>query len=185
MQKLSDRVLKLLQGGGTLREARLKALKITNEIQGFGSSVNSPLSSSPYSSSSEASSSFCSFSTTSSITPAFMDSNEYLYKHHSPSNDHSNIVFPSKNVKHVDKNHLWNGAAGEEGDILIDFDDDEDENVEKPKGFVSGIYSKIIGNGTAIGGRREEIEYVRCVSDVGTETKGTEKKFDRQHSLWF
>ncbi|XP_054796119.1 uncharacterized protein LOC129301587 [Prosopis cineraria] len=51
MQKISDQILKLLQGGPTLREARLKALKITNEIQGFGSSEYSPSASSSSSSS--------------------------------------------------------------------------------------------------------------------------------------
>ncbi|KAK7268857.1 hypothetical protein RIF29_21566 [Crotalaria pallida] len=178
MQKLSDQVLKLLQGGEPLREARLKALKLTTEIQqGFGSSLNSPSSSSsPYTPSSDASprslSSFCSFSTDSSTTtPAFMDSNEHL-------NKESNIVFQSKNVVQ-DKDHHWDGPAGEEGHVFVNDSDDneEGENVDKAKGFVSGIYSKIVGNG-------EKIGYFRCISDVGT--KGTnKKKFDRQHSLWF
>ena len=47
MLKLSEQILKLLQDEEALIEARLKALKITNEIQGFGSSLNSPTSSSP------------------------------------------------------------------------------------------------------------------------------------------
>ncbi|XP_061370765.1 epsin-3 [Gastrolobium bilobum] len=163
MQKLSEQILKLLEGGEALREARLKALKITNEIQGFGSSLNSPSSSSsPCSSSSEASqgsSSFSSFSTRS--TPVYyIDSND-------------------QKVNHGDKNHIWDGPAGGEKDVLIV--SDEDEDMEKPKGFVSGICSKIIGSGT-IGGSREQIEF-RCISDVGS--KRTKKKFDRQHSFWF
>ncbi|KAF1880204.1 hypothetical protein Lal_00022333 [Lupinus albus] len=189
VQKLSDQVLKLLEGGETLRQARLKALKLTTEIQqGFGSSENSPSSlSPPFSEASPGSSSFCSFSTTSSTTPTptFMDSNEYLNKH--GLNKDSNIVFRSKNV---DKNHIWDGPAStaQEGDILVDSDDDDDEKLDKPKGFVSEIYSKIVGNngGDDIRGSHEKIGYFRCISSVGNGTKGTnKKKFDRQNSLWF
>ncbi|XP_027367796.1 epsin-3 [Abrus precatorius] len=163
MQKLSDQILKLLHNREALKEARLKALKITNEIQGFGSSVNTP-SSSPCSVSSEAASpgisSFYSFST--------------------PRND-SNAAFPSKNGKqHVDKNHRWNGPSGEEKNVLID--SDEDEYLAKPKGFVSEICSKIVGSNPPIVGKREKIGF-RCISDVGS--KVTKKKFDRQYSLWF
>ncbi|XLR44470.1 hypothetical protein S83_029130, partial [Arachis hypogaea] len=46
MLKLSEHILKLLEGGEALNEARLKALKITNEIQGYGISSSSPSSSS-------------------------------------------------------------------------------------------------------------------------------------------
>ncbi|XWS39168.1 hypothetical protein CRYUN_Cryun18bG0026900 [Craigia yunnanensis] len=42
MQKRSDKVLELPGGGETLRVARVKALKITKEIQGFGSATASP-----------------------------------------------------------------------------------------------------------------------------------------------
>ena len=173
MQKLSDQILKLLQGGEALIEARLKALKITNEIQGFGSSVNSSSSSSPCSS--PGSSSFRSFSTT--TTPSYFGSNKNSLQ--GGIGDHGNIVFPSKNVKHVDKNHLWCVPAVEEKHVLIDSDDGE--KVEKPKGFVSEICSKIVGNAT-IGGGREKIGF-RCISDVGR--KGIKKKYDRQYSLWF
>ncbi|CAL0321124.1 unnamed protein product [Lupinus luteus] len=185
VQKLSDQVLKLLEGGENLRQARLKALRLTTEIQtGFGSSVNSPSSSSssPSFEASPGSSSFCSFSTNSSTppTPTFMDSNEHLILNKHDLNKDSNIVFRSKNV---DKNHIWDGRVGDqERDILVNSDD---EKVDKPKGFVSGIYSKIVGNGD-IGGSCEKIGYFRCVSDVGNGTKGNnKKKFDRQNSLWF
>ncbi|TKY51913.1 Epsin-2 protein [Spatholobus suberectus] len=188
MQKLSDQIVKLLQDGEALREARLKALKITNEIHGFGSSLNSPSSSSssPCSLSSEASagsSSFYSFSATS--TPAYIiDSNDQQNKHQSPSigND-GNIVLPlpPKNAKRVATNHLWKRPAGEEKNVLID--SDEDEDVEKPKGFVSEFCSKIIGSSPIRGeNNREKIEF-RCLSDVGS--KVPQKKFDRQYSLWF
>ncbi|XP_057958501.1 uncharacterized protein LOC131151264 [Malania oleifera] len=46
MQKKSERVLKLLVGGETLRNARLNSLKITKEIEGFGNLIVSPSSSS-------------------------------------------------------------------------------------------------------------------------------------------
>ncbi|KAK7391723.1 hypothetical protein VNO78_20142 [Psophocarpus tetragonolobus] len=189
MQQLSDRVLKLLQDGEALTEARLKALKITNEIQGFGSSLNSPTSSSssPCSASSEVSagsSSFYSVSTTS--TPAYVfDSNDQLNKHQLPSignNSNINIVLPPRSGKHVTKNHVWkrHSAGEEKKNILID--SDEDEDVEKPRGFVSGICSKIIGSSPTRGVNREKIEF-RCLSDVGS--KVNQKKLDRQYSIWF
>jgi len=159
MQKLSNEILRLLQGGEGLKEARLKALKITTEIQGFGGSLSSPSSrtSSPSSLSSDqlaspGSSSFCSSS--SSGTPI-------------------NYNVPQKNK--VDEKHLWDGPAIEE--ILIDSDDDKDGEMGKSKGFVSEMCSKIIG-----GNDREKIEF-RCISDVGR--KVTKKRYDRQNSLWF
>ncbi|WJX12482.1 hypothetical protein P8452_02980 [Trifolium repens] len=168
MQKLSNEILKLLQGGEALKQARLKALKITNEIQGFGSSLNSPSSStsSPNSMSFdqlESPSSFCSFSTTStSINNYNIDS------------DLKNIV-PQKN--NVDEKNHWNDPAAEE--ILIDSDDVDDSGGEvgKSKGFVSEMCSKIIG-----GSDRGKIEF-RCISDVGR--KDPKKRYDRQYSLWF
>ncbi|CAN0904724.1 Epn2 [Linum grandiflorum] len=68
MQKRADNILGLLRGGETaLKEARVKALKISKEIQGFGSSTPSSAvaSSSPTASTSTPSSavSDCSFTT--------------------------------------------------------------------------------------------------------------------------
>ncbi|XP_039048761.1 epsin-3 [Hibiscus syriacus] len=51
MQKRSDNVLELLQGGESLRQARLKALKTSKEIKGFGNSATTSPSSSSSSSS--------------------------------------------------------------------------------------------------------------------------------------
>ncbi|RDX74212.1 Epsin-2, partial [Mucuna pruriens] len=186
MQKLSDQILKLLQDGESLTEARLKALKITNEIQGFGSSLNSPSSttSSPRSEGSPGSSSFYSLSTTS--TPAhFMDSNDQPNKvQQTPSigNIDGTIILslPPKNGNRGTKNHLWKRRSGEEKNVLIHSDGDDD--VEKPKGIVSGFCSKIIGNSPGRGENQPKIDF-RCVSDVGS--KVTPKKFDRQYSLWF
>ncbi|KAL2325151.1 hypothetical protein Fmac_024209 [Flemingia macrophylla] len=187
MQKLSDQIVKLLHDGETLREARLKALKITNEIQGFGTTLSSPSSSSssslPYSffssdPASPRSSSFYSVSTTS--TPAYtFDPNE---KQQSPSIG-NNIVLPQRNAKRVAINHVWKCPSGEEENVLIDAGG-EDGDMEKPKGFVSEICSKIIPS--PIKGdnhnNRGKIEF-RCLSDVGSTV--TQKKFDRQYSLWF
>nr|KYP38066.1 Epsin-2 [Cajanus cajan] len=154
MQKLSDKIVNLLQDGESLREARLKALKITNEIQGFGSSVNSP-SSSPCSLTSEQA---------------------------SPGSSSFYSVSTARNVKSVPKNHLWKCPSAEEKNILID-SGDEDEDMEKPKGFVSEMCSKIVGGSPTKGqNNREKIQF-RCLSDVGTTV--TQKKFDRQFSLWF
>lgn len=179
MQKLSDQIVKLLQDGEALTEARLKALKITNEIHGFGSSVNSP-SSSPYSLSSDASPGSSSFYSISTTPAHIFDSIDQLNK--SQMGNDSNIVTPPRNVKHVTKNHLWKRLSGEEKHVLID--SDEDEDLEKPKGFVSEFCSKIIGTSPIRGenNNREKIEF-RCVSDVGK--KVPQKKFDRQYSLWF
>lgn len=150
MQKLSDEIVKLLQNAEALTEARLKALKITNGIQGFGCAVKCP---SPTSPSSSGSSSFYSFSTTST---------------------------PPRDLKHVTKNHLWKGFAGEEKNILID--STEDEYVAKPKGFVGEMYEKISAVSPLNGEKRGKVDF-RCLSDVGK--KVSEKKFDRQYSFWF
>ncbi|KAK7356674.1 hypothetical protein VNO80_15949 [Phaseolus coccineus] len=179
MQKLSDEIVNLLQDAEALTEARLKAMKITNGIEGFGSSVKCP---SPTSSSLAGSSSFYSFSTTS--TPAtIFHSNHKLNKHHSDSignNSNINILLPPRDLKHVRKSHLWKRSAGEEKNILIE--SKEDEDVEKPKGFVGEICSKISGISPVKGEKRGKVEF-RCLSDVGS--KVNEKKFDRQYSLWF
>lgn len=163
MQKLSNEILKLLQGGESLNEARLKALKITNEIQGFGSSVNSNSPSSILSAS-PLSSEFASpagSSSSSSFSPTSNDSdNKYIV----PQND-------------LDESHLWDGSTAEE--ILIDSEDDDE--MGKPKGFVSEMCSKIIAGSSAIGSR-EKIEF-RCLSDVGR--RATKKRYGRQNSLWF
>ncbi|KAK7278422.1 hypothetical protein RJT34_23450 [Clitoria ternatea] len=180
MQKLSGEILKLLQDVDALKDARLRALKITNEIQGFGGSLNSPVSSSGSSSSSSEASpgsaaSFYSFSAPSTPAPAyFIESNDQpRTRYHSPS-----IVFPPP----VPKKHIWDGRAAEEKNVLID--SDSDDNMGKPNQSFSGMCSKIIGNNKTSGGNREKIEF-RCISDVGKKVTTPPKKFNRQYSLWF
>jgi len=183
MQKLSDEIVKLLQNAEALTEARLKALKITNGIQGFGCAVKCP---SPTSPSSSGSSSFYSFSTTSTPDNNIFHSNDNLNKQKSQksgsigNNSNINIMLPPRDLKHVTKNHLWKGFAGEEKNILID--STEDEYVAKPKGFVGEMYEKISAVSPLNGEKRGKVDF-RCLSDVGK--KVSEKKFDRQYSFWF
>lgn len=201
MRIKADQILKLLQGGVILREARLKALKITNEIQGFGS-LDSPPSASSSSSSSEphSGSSFCSFSSSSS-TPAYIDSlSEFSKNPFSPNKetnisyspagtrDEKTLVFRRKHINNYSEedNHLCDGPVGEEKDYLVGFDDqdgdDDEKPKEKPKGFVNGICSKLIRSGGSLKGSGEKADF-RSISDVGN--KGNKKKLQRQHSLWY
>ncbi|RXH78352.1 uncharacterized protein LOC126596129 isoform X2 [Malus sylvestris] len=204
MQKKSDQILNLLGGGQILREARLKALKITNEIQGFGSATASPSSATSFSSSaSEASrTSFGSFSTTSSV---WNDINELsrsyepsptkleAMERYSPSGLRSNDYDKASNFLETNENsegsHLWDcppieekGSLLESGDEGDAEDDDEDEFYEKaPDGnLISGMFSKLVN----LSPRRSHGEKVgfRSVSDVGREGQ---KKFDRQSSFWY
>ncbi|TQD94808.1 hypothetical protein C1H46_019601 [Malus baccata] len=168
MQKKSDQILNLLGGGQILREARLKALKITNEIQGFGSATASPSSATSFSSSaSEASrTSFGSFSTTSSV---WNDINELsrsyepsptkleAMERYSPSGLRSNDYDKASNFLETNENsegsHLWDcppieekGSLLESGDEGDAEDDEEDEFYEKaPDGnLISGMFSKLV-----------------------------------------
>lgn len=176
MKKKSDEILKLLGGGEKLKEARLKALKVTREIQGFGGSMTS----SPNSSSSEAStfSSFLSCSTT--TTPTWNDINElnkfqlpFLAKESPESTD-----FSAKN-KNVEGSHLWDCPEIQETGSLLD---PEDVGGGKTDGVISGICSKLVGISPSKGYNNGEKVGFRSVSDAGRTMK---KKYDRQHSLWY
>lgn len=171
MQKKSDQILNLLGGGQTLREARLKAIKITNEIQGFGSAMASPSSSL----SSEAPrSSFGSFSTTSSV---WNDINEQSKSYQEPSPTSANS----------EGSHLWDCPPIEEKGSLLesededDENDDEDEYYEKPAdgNLISGMFSKLV-HLSPPRAHGENVNF-RSVSDAG---RG-KKRFDRQFSLWY
>lgn len=209
MHKLSDQILKLLQGGLTLKEARLKALKITNEIQGFGC-LDSPSSSSSSSSSDAQASSFCSFS--SSSTPTYIDSlNDQTKSPFSPTKEtnityspggtgdiDNTLVFRRKNATtnnhnyNEEENNFWNnGPSGniDNKDCLMSLDNNkndvaDEKSKEKPKGFVKGICSKLVGSANALRGNgpNQKIDF-RCLSDVGT--KGSKRRLQRQYSLWY
>ncbi|XP_022761152.1 epsin-3 [Durio zibethinus] len=120
MQKRSDRVLELLEGGETLRLARLKALKITKEIQGFGSTTTSPSSAS--SSDSSRASSFGSYFSS------------FTYER--------TVEFPSEDKK-LNRVHLWNGPPIQEKGSLLESEGEEGD--EKSDGLISGICSKLAG----------------------------------------
>ncbi|KAL6192038.1 hypothetical protein ACLB2K_038425 [Fragaria x ananassa] len=209
MQKKSDQLLVLLRGGPTLREARYKALKLTNEIQGFGSSVSSPsCSSTPSSAYSETprASSFSSFSTTSSIWSEL--SNE-LFKSHQQSptkseamesyspvglrdryDDHDHYEntsnFPATS-KGREESHIWNCPPIEENNSLLESeeedDGDGDEYYEKDDGIISGICSKLVTLSPRRGNGPHSNIGFRSVSDVGMELR--KKKLDRQSSFWY
>ncbi|XP_028785578.1 epsin-3-like [Neltuma alba] len=203
MQKISGQILKLLQGGPTLREARLKALKITNEIQGFGSSEYSPSSASSSSSSSEphSASSFSPYSS-STATPTYFDSvtdpnkNPFSpikdYSHGGIWSDENTLVFRKKNMynHNEDENQLWDDPSVEERDYLVGSDvedDDDDKPKEKQKlGFVNRICSRITGSSN--GGFRANYDNKKvefgCLSDNGRRGEN-KKKLQRQHSLWY
>ncbi|XP_028070270.1 epsin-2 [Camellia sinensis] len=156
MRKLSERILNLLQGGETLKQARLKALKITKEIQGFGNLMVSPSTSSSSSSSSSEMSGTSSFGSCSSSNKKF-------------SNPMGN--------KNIDGSHVWNCPPIEETGSLLD-SEDENEEKEKSHGFISGICSKLVGNSPSKY-NGEKVSF-RSISDVGMLTR--KNKIDRQFS---
>lgn len=201
MQKKSDQILILLGGGPTLREARLKALKITNEIQGFGSSVSSPSSSTPSSAYTETprASSFSSFSTTSSV---WNEMNNELSKSHltSPTRSEAMESYSQGGLRDSDDDHdndhyenpregshRWDCPPIEEKGSLLESEDeddgDDDEYYEKEDGIISGICSKLVNLSPSRGNGPHGNTGFRSVSDVGRE--GNKKRFDRHFSFWY
>ncbi|XP_059650670.1 uncharacterized protein LOC132296486 [Cornus florida] len=142
MQKRSERILELLQGGEALKQARLKALKITKEIQGFGNPMFSPPFS-PSSSTSQAST-LGSFSTSSS--PWSVESSpptkEAGGNFSGGIRSLEKLPKTSAYTKENDEGlHLWDFPPIEETDNLL-----HDPEVEKRRGLINGICSKIVGS---------------------------------------
>ncbi|KAF5736742.1 putative ENTH/VHS family protein [Tripterygium wilfordii] len=165
MEKRAENILELLRGGEPLKEARLKALKITREIQGFGNFTPSPNSSSSSSSStsSEASraSSFGSYSSTSSIYElAANDSN-----------------YSQGGLEEFEDKHKWNCHPIQESGRLLDPDEDDENNAQ---GIIGKICSKLVGISPSkdCGGIGDKV-ILRSFSDVGRP----KKIYDRQFSL--
>ncbi|GAY60744.1 hypothetical protein CUMW_204420 [Citrus unshiu] len=191
MQKRAENILKLLGGGQTLKEARLKALRITNEIQGFGSATASPSSSTYSPSSSEASrSSFGSYSTTnSSIT--WNDVNDQLNKqeHSSPSKAAAGTKYSLGGIQEempiADKDnsfqgfHLWDSLPVEESGSLLDVDDDENE---ESNGLFRGICSKLAAISSKKLNNGDHRKTFRSFSD---NNRTIRKRYDRQYSSKF
>ncbi|KAL5702337.1 hypothetical protein ACHQM5_027566 [Ranunculus cassubicifolius] len=172
MQKKSERVLKLLNGGLFFREARLKALKITREIKGFGNLLISPTSSSSSTPTSASSSgvprsSFGSFST--NDTPTYNDANEF-YKHHDELMKEKSSTFDDGISKNLRKLHIWDSPPIEETGSLMN----PGEEKEHTHGFIDGIRSRLANVGSP--------SNLRSLSDAGKEMK---KRFDRQFSMGY
>lgn len=203
MQRKSEEILKLLGGRNTtLKEARLRALKVTREIQGFGRSTASPSSTSSSSSATSESSrtnsnsSFGSFSTN-GITSTSNEiekvpENELInpittkelvgsYSHGGIYNEEDDML-PSL-CGNVEGLHLWDSPSiQEKGSFLEGEEDNGDEEYEKEKdinGFVGGIFSKLT---STFSPSSRDYHGFRSVSDVGRVTK---KKYNRQFSLWY
>ncbi|KAM7259935.1 hypothetical protein ACFE04_015676 [Oxalis oulophora] len=121
MEKRSDQIMELLGNIEALEEARFKALKLTKEIQGFGSSTPSSSSSSSSSSPSSVAShasSWASYSTSSSI--------------------YNNI--DDKDLSKVERMHVWDCLpTGESGSLLSDPDDDDEKNANQTGGEMSTL----------------------------------------------
>uniref|UniRef100_A0A803KSZ5 ENTH domain-containing protein n=2 Tax=Chenopodium quinoa TaxID=63459 RepID=A0A803KSZ5_CHEQI len=83
MRNKTERILKCLQGGSSLQEVRSKAIKLTNEIQGFGSSSSST---SPSSTASPTSSWRSSFESSSPSSPTLWHDNTNYYQKHGEVN---------------------------------------------------------------------------------------------------
>ncbi|GAV70165.1 ENTH domain-containing protein [Cephalotus follicularis] len=152
MQKKSESILALLRGGEALQEARLKALKITKEIQGFGSPILSSYSSSSPSSSSRASrtSSFGSYCSSGST---WNDINNELNKLERISSPKESMGYYSQggiqdtyqvnnNDAEGEGSHIWDCPQIDESGSLIEPEDDEDA---KTGGLISKICSKLVG----------------------------------------
>lgn len=196
MQKRSEYVLQLLDGGETLKDARFKALKISKEIQGFGSFPSSPCSSSsPSSATSESSraSSFGSYSTTSStfiealsLTKEDLDNCEmhdlkkhidnYLKKDLDNCEIQDTKTTSPKSTKEMEGSHVWDCSSIQEMGSLIDSEDDQ-----KKDSFINGVCSKLAGINPARKIQGEK-ELFRSISDVGRLIK---KKYKRQFSVGY
>ncbi|KAF8392172.1 hypothetical protein HHK36_022514 [Tetracentron sinense] len=192
MQKKSEGILSLLSGGEILEEARLKALKITKEIQGFGNLLVSPSSgtsrTSSFGSSSFGSSSFGSYSTNNSI----WNETEEFKKHGQPSPTKEHIenywkgglleekpsTFPAIK-ENVEGSHLWDCPPIQENGSLLDPEKEEDcEEEEEKGGLIGGICSKL-GINSPLRCDDKKVAF-RSLSDVGKVMK---KKMDRQFSI--
>lgn len=149
MHQKSQKILQLLKGGQTLRESRMRALKITREIQGFGSS-SSPSSSSStlspnfspnFSFATSRTSSFGSYSTTMSPTCSDLhdfEKSPYSEDAHNWKGRGNENNSPVSNFNSKGQ-HLWDCHLIEEDDCLLDPEDEE----EKPASFLSGVCSKL------------------------------------------
>lgn len=193
MRIRSERILELLSGGEKLKQARLKALKITKEIQGFGNFVSSPSSSS--SSKMSNASTFGSNSTSSS--PSCWEvgaKTKHDTQHASAKNGELDSISigemesekfstPTGDCENVEGSHgwEWDRHPVDESCSLLDSEDDNGEGKEeggKTYGFIKEICSKFGGKSPLKRINGEKVPF-RSLSDVG---KLRRKKVDRQFS---
>ncbi|MBA0629003.1 hypothetical protein Godav_023627 [Gossypium davidsonii] len=190
MQKRSEKILELLGGGEALTQARLKALKTTKEIKGFGNTTtpSPPSSSTSSSDSSRASTSsfgsfFTSVSTLADINDPHMDNLEtpILAKNESSFDEEKALEFPSSEDESFKCMHLWDCPPIPEKGSLLESDGSE-ENDTKSEGFITDICSKLgisPSKTTAVAAQKMAF---RSFSDAGNVAKN---KFGRQFSLRF
>ncbi|KAJ4968805.1 hypothetical protein NE237_015506 [Protea cynaroides] len=178
MQKKSEKLLNLLQGGEVLKEARYKALKVTKEIKGFGNLMDSPTSSSSPSSGYSRNSSFGSYSTN---TSTWNESNELSKNEQHPVSGNLNDNYSHGEEKlctsltegeNNEGLYLWDSPIQESGSLL-----DSEEEKEGSNSFLSGIRSRF---GVSSPKYERSRGTLRSFSDVGRAMK---KKLDRQFSM--
>ncbi|XP_019180501.1 PREDICTED: epsin-3 [Ipomoea nil] len=147
MQRKSERILNLLQDDDALKQARLKAQRISGEIHGFGSSTSpAPSPSSSSSSSSSWSSSLGSNSTTSSsISDDTEDSNKDVVDDcYSPD---ITTVSPRAMMSRLDDKpspswtHCYNRKEKES--LLVNVEDEEEEGDKDDPNFLGRLCSRL------------------------------------------
>ncbi|KAL9240298.1 hypothetical protein vseg_014536 [Gypsophila vaccaria] len=185
MRSKSERVLKLLQGGPSLQEARSKAIRLTNEIHGFGSSPSSSSSSS--SPRGSWTSSFDSYSSSSPPWHDIHDTENFGETKQSFEQDTPKIISPNKGfvthtmpINYIDdgidmSDSLLDWTTIQETFTDIDLNDNKDE---KKVGFFRGLCSKHIGYSPLKNDGDKQIS--RSVSDIRDEKK---KILRHQYSL--
>ncbi|KAJ4824381.1 hypothetical protein Tsubulata_034890 [Turnera subulata] len=182
MQKRSDNIIKLLNGGDTLREARLKALRITKGIEGFGSFVASSASlspSPPSSATSSATSSFGSFSTTGSTCNDPVDLSSLLSPTQGEIEDPKTVITsPRISKEGTEGSCIKDCPVIQETDSLLDSEDDEED---KQGGFISGIRSKLAAISPSKESHAEKTAY-KSFSNIGSVIM---RKHDRQFSMGY
>ncbi|KAK8661563.1 hypothetical protein V6N13_091162 [Hibiscus sabdariffa] len=178
MQKRSDKILELFQGGDTLRQARLRALKTSKEIRGFGNSATTSPSSSSRSSSDSSrasNSSFGSFFGSASTPHDIMHDNPHLIDNleapilvkseEDSFFEEKALQFPSSEDEHFKCLHLWDCPPIPEKGSLLESD------CRSPKasdGVITDICSKL-----------------RISPSKSDAAIGLRNKFGRQFSLRF
>ncbi|CAM8887419.1 unnamed protein product [Rhodiola kirilowii] len=199
MLRKSDRLMQLLRGGEILKQSRLKALKVTREIQGFGSLHMSPPTSSSNSSPSSARSSFGTFSPASSTwsgcdqeelfeTSTKADTptaNRWAYagktKQYENPVSRTGLMRMSRQTSGNVENegaHGWNSPSFQNSGSLLE---EDEQKGQKKNGSLNRVWSKIstISPKQKLGYDGNKT-YFRSFSDAGREMK---KKLDHQLTM--